>query len=61
MDVLVDGVRGSAVPVVALAHLRRHRNDVLVLQQRRKLPGFPEVLKQGLALELSQHIDRIDA
>ena len=45
----------------ARAHLRRHRNDELVLEQAAELPSLAQVLQQRLALELRQHVDRINA
>ncbi len=55
----------SAVPWYqvspARAHLRRHRNHELRLEQAAELPALAEVLQQRLAAELRQHIDRVDA
>ena len=45
----------------ARAHLRRHRNNELVLQQAAELPALAQVLQQRLAAELRQHVDRVDA
>ena len=62
VDVLVDGVGRSLVPGFAgRAHLRRNGNNELGFQQSAELPAFAEVLEQGLAAELGQHVDRIDA
>jgi hypothetical protein len=61
--VLVDGVGGALVPGLAgRAHLRRHRDHELVLQQpRAALPAVGQVLEQRLALELGEDVDRVDA
>jgi hypothetical protein len=62
VDVLVDGVGRSLVPrLVGRAHLRRHGNHELALQQTPGLPSFGQVLQQRLAAELSQHINRVDS
>ena len=60
MDVLKDGVRRPLIPLLTFAHLRRHRNDELVLEQIGELPAVAQVLQQRLALELCQDVDRID-
>ena len=62
VDVLVDRVGRSLVPgFVRRPHLRRHRDDELVLQHAAELPSFAQVLQQRLAAELRQHVDRINA
>ena len=62
VDVLVDGVRRALIPGFVLgAHLRRHRDDELILQQAAELPALAQVLQQRLAAELRQHIDRINS
>ena len=62
VDVLIDGVGGAAIPVLAgRAHLRRHGNDEVLLQQAGHLPAVAQVLQQALALELDQDVDGIDA
>ena len=62
IDVLVDGVGGSLVPVFAGgAHLRGHGNDELVFQNAADLPTFIEMLQQALAAELRQDVDRVNA
>ena len=61
VDVLIDGVGGAAIPVLAgRAHLRRHRNDEVLLQQAAHFPAVAQVLQQALALELDQHVGGID-
>ena len=62
IGVLVDGVRGAAVPGLARrAHLGRHRDDELLLEQPTELPAVREVLQQRLALELREDVDGVDA
>ena len=62
VDVLINGVGRALIPGLARrAHLRRHRDDELRLQQSAELPALAQVLQQRLALELGQHVDRIDA
>ena len=62
VDVLIDGVGRALIPGFAgRAHLRRHGDDELVLQQAAELPSFAQVLQQRLALELRQHVDGVDA
>ena len=57
VDVLVDGVGGPLVPRFAgRAHLRRHRNHELRLEQLPELPALAQVLQQGLAAELGQDV-----
>ncbi len=59
VGVLEDGVGRAAVPrLTRRAHLRRHRNDELLLKQSAELPAVAQVLKQRLAPELDQNIDR---
>jgi hypothetical protein len=60
IDVLVHGVGGALEPGLAVAHLRRHHGDELVLQQRRDGPGLAHVLDQRLGLVLHQQVDRPD-
>src|ERR1035441_752626 len=61
IDVLINGVGRALIPGFVLgAHLRRHRDDELILQQAAELPAFAEVLQQGLAAELGKHIDGVD-
>ena len=51
----------SAVPRYqsssGVPHLRRNRNDEVVLQQTAHLPAFSQVLQQGLTLKLSQNVN----
>ena len=62
VDVLIDRVGRALVPGFVLgAHLRRHRDDELVLEQAAELPALAQVLQQRLAAELRQHIDRINS
>ena len=61
VDVLENGVGGSLIPGLVLApHLGGHRNHKLILQERAELPSLTEMLQEGLAAELGQHVDRID-
>ena len=61
IDVLIDGVGGAAIPVLAGGtHLRGHGNDEVLLQQAAHFPAVAKVLQQALALELDQHVDGID-
>ena len=61
IDVLVDGVGGSAIPVLARGpHLRGHRDDELVLENAAEIPTVAEVLEQGLAAELDHHVNGVD-
>ncbi len=62
VHVLIDGVRGAAIPVLILrSHLSGNGNDEVVPKQAGRFPALAEVLQQGLALELNQHVDGIDA
>src|ERR1035438_6667767 len=61
VDVLINGVGRALIPGFVLgAHLCRHRDDELILQQASELPALAEVLQQGLAAELGEHIDGVD-
>ena len=57
VEVLVDGIGGAAVPVLAGALLGRHRDDEVVRQDVAEVPGLVQVLVQALALEHGQHVD----
>ena len=62
VDVLVDGVGRALIPGLSgRAHLGRHRNHELRLQQAAELPALAQVLQQRLAAELRQHVDRVDS
>jgi hypothetical protein len=62
VGVLIDRVRGAPVPGLARRpHLGRHRDDEVVLEQAAELPALGQVLEQRLALELGEHVDRVDA
>ena len=62
VDVLVDGVGRALIPgLVGRAHLGRHGNNELVLQQTAELPAFAEVLQQRLAAELGEHVDGVNS
>src|SRR6266853_4790724 len=62
IDVLMDGVGGSLVPLLPRrAHLSGNGNNELVLQDAADLPTLVEVLQQALAPELSQYVDRVNA
>lgn len=62
VDVLIDGIGGPAIPNLTVgAHLGGHGNDEMILQHPRRFPPVAEVLQQGLALELNQHVDGVDA
>ena len=62
IDVLINGVGRALIPGLILGtHLGGHGDDELSLQQAAELPAFAEVLQQGLAAELGQHIDGIDS
>jgi len=62
VDVLVDGVGRALVPgFTGRAHLGRHRNNELVLEEASELPALAEVLQQRLAFELGEHVDGVDA
>src|SRR5579884_3923784 len=62
VNVLPDRVSGSAIPVLAgRAHLRGDGNYEMIPQQSGNVPAFPQMLKQGLTLELDQHIYRVNA
>ncbi len=59
--ILINGVGGAAVPILALrAHLRGNRNDEVITQQAGGFPTLAQVLQQRLALELNQDVDGID-
>jgi len=61
VDVLQDGVGGALVPgFIPRAHLCRHGNNEVALQQSAELPSLAQVLKQRLAAELREHIDGVD-
>ena len=61
IDVLINGVGGAAIPVLARGpHLRRNRDDEVLLQQAARLPAFAKMLQQALALELDQHVRGIN-
>ena len=61
VDVLEDGIGGALVPgFLRRAHLRRHGDDEVVIEQAAELPAVAEVLQQRLALELRQDVDGID-
>src|SRR5581483_9955319 len=62
IDVLIDGVGRSLIPGFASrTHLRRHRNDELVLQYPARLPSFVQMLQQALAAKLREDVDGIDS
>ena len=62
IDVLINRIRRALVPGLILgAHLRRHRNDELILEQAAELPALAEMLEKRLAAELGQHINRINS
>ncbi len=62
IDVLVNGVGGSSIPVLAQGtHLRGNRDDEMISQQAGRLPSLAQVLQQRLALELNQDVDGIDS
>ena len=46
IDVLINGVRRALIPGLILgAHLGRHRDHELILQQAAELPALAEVLQ----------------
>ena len=56
VDVLENGVGCSFVPIVAGTHLCGHKVNVLV-EARIQVPGGRNMLVQGIALELREHLD----
>ncbi len=61
IDVLINGVGGSLIPVLAWgAHLGGDGNDELVLENAPDLPALIEVLQEALAAELGQYVDRVN-
>src|ERR1022692_2325937 len=62
VDVLVNGVGRALVPGFAgRAHLGRHRDNKLRLEETAELPSLAQMLQQRLAFELRQHVDGVDA
>ena len=62
VDVLIDGVGRSLVPGFILrAHLGRHGDNEVALQQSAELPSLAQMLQQRLAAELGEHVDRVDS
>ncbi len=62
IDVLINSVGGALIPVFARRpHLRRHGNDEILPEQPAYFPSLAQMLQQGLAFELDQHINRIHA
>jgi hypothetical protein len=58
VEILMDGIGGSSVPLLALgSHLGRHRNQELVFQNTPQLPTIAQVLQKGLAAKLDQHVN----
>ena len=61
VHVLIDGVGGAAIPVLILRpHLSGNGDDEVIAQQAGCFPTLAQVLQQGLALELNQHVNGID-
>jgi len=62
IDVLKYRIGSALVPCFILGtHLGGNVDDEMALEQSAKLPSFAEVLKQGLAAELGQHVNRVNA
>jgi hypothetical protein len=57
VQVLAHGVRGAPVPALAPLHLGGDGADELVAQHRAEPPGV-RMCRQGLRLELGQHVER---
>ena len=60
---LIHRVRSALEPVLAAPHLRRYRcyEEVPASHCSAELPSPLDVLVEGLALELRQHVHRVDA
>src|SRR5271157_1914186 len=62
IDVLQDSVGRTLVPGFGLGtHLRRYWDNKVARQQSTELPYLAQMLKQRLAAELGEHIDRVDS
>jgi hypothetical protein len=61
IEVLVDGIRGSLIPLFSDPHLGRDYGDKMVVGKAGDPPAYFEMLDQRLGLELGQDIDGLDA
>ena len=58
IKVLINRVRRALIPIIAGAHLRRHRNDEMFAEKIRGAPTAVDVFQERLRLELSHHVNR---
>ncbi len=61
IEILVDGIRSSAVPRFSRSHLRGDRSDVLAKFGIEDRPCVAQVLLQRLGFVLSQYEDAAQA
>src|SRR5262252_911594 len=61
IQVLINRVGGTLIPILAHAHMGRHRRDEVIPQKISGSPPLFQMFQQRLGFELSQDVDRNDA
>src|SRR5215468_9165249 len=61
IQVLINRVGSTLIPILAHAHLGRHWCDEVIPQKISGSPALFQMLQQGLCFELGQNVDRKDA
>src|SRR5262245_18993555 len=61
IQVLINRVGGTLIPILAHAHLGRHRRDEVIPQKIGRSPPLFQMFQHRLGFELGQDVDRKDA